>query len=142
MGESVPLGVAPISGDDGARAERSTAMEELRTSLRELLATVLERALGIALDGVERLAEWFDDVAARGGVRMNALLGGVRAVFGGRNPVWGAVVGAVSGLSPAGRVALILALVLALLLLPLTVVLLLLFLIVAAIVAAVRAAAH
>jgi hypothetical protein len=119
----------------------SAAMEELRASLRTLLATLLDRAFGIALERVEDLGRWLDEVAAHGGVRLNALLGGARAAVAGRSPVWGAIVGAMRGMSPAARVALIVALVLAVLLLPVTVVLLLLFLIVAAVVAAVRASA-
>ena len=104
------------------------AVEELRASLRTLLATLLDRAFGIALERVEDLGRWLDEMAAHGGVRLNALLGGARAAVAGRSPVWGAI-------------ALIVALVLAVLLLPVTVVLLLLFLIVAAVVAAVRASA-
>ncbi|OLS98512.1 hypothetical protein BJF90_09385 [Pseudonocardia sp. CNS-004] len=76
----------------------------------------------------------------RGGFRMNALIGGSRAVVGGGNPLWGALVGGLRALSPAARGALVAALVLAVLLLPVTVVLLLLFLIVVAIVGAARAA--
>jgi membrane associated rhomboid family serine protease len=128
------------TGLRAAGAER-TPTEELQASLRRLLATLLDRAVGVALEQVEALARWLDEVAARGGVRLNALLGGARAAVGGRSPVWGAVVGAMRGMSPATRVALIVVLVLAVLLLPVTVLLVLLFLIVAAIVAAVRASA-
>lgn len=103
-----------------------------------MLATLLDRAVGIALDKVERLARSLDDIAARGGVGLNALLGGLRSTLEGRNPLWGAVTGAVSALSTGAKIALFAALVLALLLLPVTVVLLLLALIVVAVVAAVR----
>jgi hypothetical protein len=78
------------------------AVEELRASLRTLLATLLDRAFGIALERVEDLARWLDEVAAHGGVRLNALLGGARAAIGGRSPVWGAIVGAVRGHEPCG----------------------------------------
>jgi hypothetical protein len=118
------------------------ALEELKASLRKLLATVLERAFGLALEKVETLAQSFDEIAARGGVPLNALLGGVRAGMQGRNPVWGAIRGAFGALSPGVRVAIIVALVLALVLLPVTVVLLLLVLIVAAVWLAVRAASR
>jgi hypothetical protein len=114
---------------------------ELRASLRRLLAALLDRAAGIALERVEDFARWLDEVAAHGGVRLNALVGGALAELAGRSPVWGAVVGAVRGMSPAARVTLIVALVLAVLLLPVTVVLLLLVLIVAAVAAVVRASA-
>jgi hypothetical protein len=145
MGETEASAVAPgvlrIPGGNGSGPDRQTPSEELRESLRRLLTTLLDRAFGIALDRVEDLAGWLDDVAARGGIRMNALLGGVRAGIGGRNPVWGAIVGGFRAMSPAAQVAVVAALVLAVLLLPLTVVLLLLVVIVAAVVAAARAAA-
>jgi hypothetical protein len=141
MGETTAPAALRILGGDGWGPDQQAAVEELRASLRRLLAALLDRAFGIALERVEDLARWLDDVAAHGGIRVNALVGGIRAAVGGRNPVWGAVVGAVRGMSPAARVALIVALVLAVLLLPVTVVLLLLFLIVAAVVAAVRASA-
>jgi hypothetical protein len=140
MGETTAPAALRIRGGDSWGPDQQAAVEELRASLRRLLAALLDRAFGIALERVEDLARWLDDVAAHGGIRVNALVGGIRAAVGGRNPVWGAVVGAVRGMSPAARVALIVALVLAVLLLPVTVVLLLLFLIVAAVVAAVRAA--
>jgi hypothetical protein len=142
MGEAVAPKVLRIPGGNGSEPDGPTPLEELRASLRTLLATLLDRAFGIALERVEGLAGWFDDVAAHGSLKVRALLGGARAALGGRNPIWGAVVGAVSGMSPAAKAALILALVLAVVLLPVTVVLLLLVLIVAAIVVAVRAAAR
>ena len=113
-------------------------LDQLEVSVRKLLATVLDRAFGLALDKVEGLARTFDDIAVRGGPRLNALLGGGRAAVEGRNVVWGAIRGPISALSPAAMAALIIALVLALVLLPVTVVLLLLGLIVAAVVAAAR----
>lgn len=113
-------------------------LRELKESLRRLLATLLERAVGLALDKVEQLARSLDEMATRGGPKLGALFGGARAALSGRNPVWGAIRGAVSALSPAAKVALVAALVLALLLLPVTVVLLLLVLIVVVVVAAVR----
>jgi hypothetical protein len=136
MGETAARGVPPVSGGSGA--DPGTSMDELKASLRRLLEAVLDRAFGLALDQVEALGDWFDEVAARGGVTVNALFGGVRAALGGRNAVWGVLVGAVAGMSPEARAVLIVALVLALLLLPLTVVLVLLTLIVAVIVVAIR----
>ncbi|MEN3271035.1 MAG: hypothetical protein V7646_7929 [Pseudonocardia sp.] len=122
-----------------AQPAEQTPLDELKASLRKLLATLMDRAFGLALDKVEVLAGKLDEVAARGGLGLNALLGGVRASLQGRNPIWGAIKGAVAAMSPAAKAALIVALVLALLLLPLTVVLLLLVLIVVAVWAAVRA---
>ncbi|OZM79138.1 hypothetical protein [Pseudonocardia sp. MH-G8] len=138
--EAVAPAVLRVPGGNGSGPGGPSPLEELRASLRRLLATLLERAFGLALDGVEGLAAWCDDVAARGGIRVNALLGGARAALGGRNPVWGALLGAVGRMGTGAKVALILALVLALVLLPVTVVLLLLVLIVAAVVAAIRTA--
>jgi hypothetical protein len=140
MGETGAPGVLRIPGGNGSGPDQLTPLEELKASLRRLLATLLDRAFGIALERVEDLAGWLDEVAARGGVRMNALLGGARAALGGRNPVWAAVRAGFRAMSPAVKVAVVAAFVLAVLLLPVTVVLLLLFLVVAAIVAAARAA--
>jgi hypothetical protein len=113
-----------------AGATELAPTEQLKASLRELLATLIDRAFGLALDAVEGLARRLEEVAARGGLRLNALLGGAKAVHEGRNPVWGAVREAVAAMSPVAKAALITALVLGVLLLPLIVVLLLLVLIV------------
>jgi hypothetical protein len=135
----------------GAPARRTTTsrpgrtgeaeFEELKESLRRLLATVLDRAFGIGLDAVERLAESLEESAARGGWRLNAFFGGARASLAGQNAVWGAIKGAFAALSPAAKAALVVVLVLAIVLLPVTVVLLLLALIVIAIVAAIKTSA-
>lgn len=127
-----------ISGGTTAQPAAPAAVDELKASLRKLLATLIERGFGLALEKVEELAGRLDEVAARGGIKMQALLGGVRASVQGRNPVWGAIRGAVGALSPAAKAALAVALVLAVILLPVTVVLLLLVLIVVAVWAAVR----
>jgi hypothetical protein len=110
----------------------------LKAALRELLAAVLERTFGIALDKVEQLSRTLDDIAARGGVKVGALWGGVRAAVAGKSPVWGAIRGAFSALGPGAQAAVIIVLVLAILLLPVTVVLILLLLIVVAIIVIVR----
>jgi hypothetical protein len=112
--------------------------ERLNASLRELLAALLERGFGITLDALERLARKLDAVAARSGVKVNALLGAVRAALEGKSMVWGSIKGGFSALSPAAKAAVILGLVLAVLLLPVTVVLLLLALIIVAVIAAVK----
>lgn len=117
----------------------ASPVDQLRTSLRELLATVLDRAFGLALDKVESLASSLEDMTARGGPKLNALLGGARAALEGRNPVWGAIRGAVASLSPVAKAALFTVLVLAVVLLPVTVLLLLLALIVVAVIVVTRA---
>jgi hypothetical protein len=113
-------------------------VERLKASLKELLRTLLRRAVGVALDQVEHLAKSFDAMAASGGFALSGVLGGIQARLAGKNPVWGAVKAAVGSLSPEVRVLLVLALVLALVLLPVTVVLLLIALIVVIIVVAAK----
>ena len=112
--------------------------DQLRDALRDLLAVVLERTFGMALDKIEQLSRTLDDIAARGGYKIGAVLGGARAAFVGKSPVWGAITGAFSALGPGAKAAIITVLVLALLLLPVTVVLVLLLLLAVAIVATVR----
>jgi membrane associated rhomboid family serine protease len=124
---------------NSSEASTRSPFDELKAKLRELLATLIERAFGVAMEKVEQLAKAFEDIAAHGGITFNALLGGARASLAGRSPVWGAIVAAVSSLSPGARAALIIALVLALILLPITVVLLLLALLVLAVVAVAKA---
>ena len=85
------------------------------------------------------LAGSLEDFAAHGGPKLSAVLGGATAALEGRNPIWGAIRGAVSAMSPAVKAALIIVLVLALVLLPVTVLVVLIVLIVLAIIAAVRA---
>lgn len=81
-----------MTDDDGQtfpNGAGGSPTDQLKASLRELLATVLKRAFGIALEKVEKLAGAFEDMAARGGFTLIALLGGARASPRGRNPVWG-----------------------------------------------------
>ncbi|HEY2202896.1 MAG TPA: hypothetical protein VGH99_00260 [Pseudonocardia sp.] len=131
---------APRTADrpGGPEAPHRADLDDLKASLRRLLAALLERGFGLALDKVEDLSSSLDDMASHGGFALGAVFGGVKALSQGGNPVWGAIKGAVSSLSPGAKAALIAVLVLALLLLPVTVVLLLLLLIVLAVVAAVR----
>lgn len=105
-------------------------ISELRASLRELLAALVRRAFGIALDQVEELAEGLDAMVARGGPTVNALFGGALAHLEGRNRFWAAARRAVASLSAGQRAALVAILVLAVVLLPITVLLVLLALIV------------
>jgi membrane associated rhomboid family serine protease len=142
MGETAAREVPRFSGGRRADQDELASTDELKARLRSLLDTLLDRLFGLALEQVEALGAWFDEIAARGGVRVNALLGGARAALVGRSPVWGAVRGAFAGMSPEAKIAVIVALVLAVLLLPLTVVLVLLALIVAAIVVAATAASR
>ncbi|WP_297659450.1 hypothetical protein [Pseudonocardia sp.] len=104
-----------------------------------MLTALLERGFGLALEKVEDLALKFDRMAAQGGPKLGALLGGAREAMAGQNPIWGAIRGAVSAMSPATKALLVAVLVLAIVLLPVTAVLLLVALIVLAVVVAVRA---
>jgi hypothetical protein len=122
-------GTATRAGIAGQPPEQAPTAR-LEASLRELLATLIDRAFGLALDAVEGLARRLEDVAVRGGLPLNALLGGAKAVHEGRNPVWGAIRETVAAMSPVAKAALITALVLGVLLLPLIVILLLLVVIV------------
>ena len=106
--------------------------------MRDLLSVVLERTFGMALDKIEQLSRTLEDIAARGGYKIGALFGGVRAAVAGESPVWGTITGTFSALGPGVKAAIIIVLVLALLLLPVTVALVLLMLIAVAIVATVR----
>ncbi|MCE0763869.1 hypothetical protein LWC35_13255 [Pseudonocardia kujensis] len=136
---------APRSGngtrpaDPGPAERRDAAVADLKQSLRDLLRTVLRSSVGLVLEHVEDLGGTIQKMATSGGLAMGGLLGGVRAGLAGKNPIWGALKGAVGAMSTGMRVAIILALVLAILLLPITVVLLLVALIVLIIVAAAKA---
>ena len=100
------------------------------------------RGVAAALQTVDPLREKLKDVTSRrGGVVMGAAGGLVKAFGAGTNPVWGAVKGAIGGLSTKTKVLIVLALVLGLLLGPVVLVVVLLALLVFAVVAAVRASA-
>lgn len=109
------------SGTTSLPQPAQDATTELRASLYELLAVQLDRALGIALDKVEDLADGLENVAASGGVGMSALLGGVVGRLGGRNVAWSAIRGAFSAMTTAQRAGVVLALTLAVVLLPVAV---------------------
>ncbi|MEU7812706.1 hypothetical protein [Pseudonocardia sp. NPDC049154] len=138
-------GDAPRSSDRSRQPgldpveRRNAAVADLKESLRDLLRTLLRSSVGLVLENVEDLGGLVQKFAASGGVAMGGLLGGVRAGLAGKNPIWGALKGAVGAMSTGMRVAIILALVLAIVLLPITVVLLLVALIVLIIVAAAKA---
>ena len=120
------------------------AIEWLKTHIHQLLETARDRGAMLTEKIKQKIQEWIEtlvDEVAHGGVGMQAGLEGVRAALTGKNPVWAAIKGLVSGLSTKAKVALILLLGLGLLLGPVLLVVLLLALLVMAIVSAVRAAA-
>lgn len=116
-------------------------VEWLKTQVHGLLETVRDRGEVLAT----KFQEWMDtlvETVANGSAGMRAGLEGIRAALTGRNPLWAAIKGLVSGLSGKAKAALVLLLVFGLLLAPVLLVVLLLVLLVAALVAAVRGAAE
>jgi hypothetical protein len=113
-------------------------VDQLKSSLRTLANVLIDRGAKAALGAVDRLSGKLEGIASRRGALIGASAGWLKAVAGGTNPVWGAVKGAIGGLSTNTKVLIVLALVLALLLGPVVLVVLLLGLLVWAVVAAVR----
>ncbi len=117
------------------------ALRRLVRRLQKLLGALVHGGVAAALQTVDRLREKLKDVTSRGGVVMGAAGGLLKALGAGTNPVWGAVKGAIGGLSTKTKVLIVLALVLGLLLGPVVLVVVLLALLVFAVVAAVRTSA-
>ena len=118
------------------------ALTRLLRRLQKLLGALVHRGVAPALQIVDRLREKLKEVTSRrGGVVMGATGGLLKALGAGTNPVWGAVKGAIGGLSTKTKVLIVLALVLGLLLGPVVLVVVLLALLVFAVVAAVRTSA-
>lgn len=122
------------TGDVVPQPTPLTPGQQLKASLRELLGVALDRAAAFAAEKVDQVTQSLEHLAADGGPKISALLGGVEAKLAGANPVWGAVKGAYGALSPAARVGILLLLVLAVVLLPVTLLLVLLGLIVLAVI--------
>jgi hypothetical protein len=118
--------------------------DAVATSLGPALRDLREATLRYATVKVSRkLQEWADglnDLAANGGSATRAVVEGLKAKLGGRNPVWAAIKGAWSGASPTRKLAVVLILLLMLLLSPVVLLVLVIGLLVAALVAGVRAA--
>ena len=113
-------------------------LTRLLRRLQKLLGALVHRGVAAARQTVDRLHEKLKGATSRGGVVMGAAGGLLKALGAGTNPVWGAVKGAIGGLSTKTKVLIVLALVLGLLLGPVVLVVLLLALLVFAVVAAVR----
>jgi hypothetical protein len=118
----------------------SPSVEQLKVSLRKLLGAVVDKGVDVAAQGVERLSDKLEDVAHSGGPLVGAAGGGVRAALAGKNPLWGAVKGAVVNLSTGTKLLIVLAVVLGLLLGPVVLVVALVAGLVLAITVAVRSA--
>lgn len=113
-------------------------VDQLKSSLQRLVGVLADSGAKAALRTVDRLSGKLEDITSRDGALTGAAAGGLKAVAAGKNPVWGAVKGAIGGLNTKTKVLIVLAIVLGLLLGPIALVLLLLGLLVFAIVAAVR----
>ncbi len=124
----------PLGGRGASDPTPPSPGQLLKASLRGLLSAAVDRVAGFAMDKVDDVAGSLENVAAEGGPKIGAILGGVQAKLSGGNLVWGAAKGAFGALSPGAKVGILLLLVLALVLLPVTVVLVLLALIVLVIV--------
>jgi pheromone shutdown protein TraB len=111
----------------------------LKTHVRQLLDGVRDRG-EVLTKNIQELMDSLVDTVANGGAGMKAGVDGIRAALTGKNPVWAAIKGLVSGLSGKAKAALVLLLVLGLLLGPVLLVVLLLALVVAALIAVIRAA--
>ena len=121
-----------------SRGTQSAPDDQLKTSLQGLANVLIDRGAKTGLGSVDRLSGKLEGIASRGGALTGATTGGLKAIAGGRNPVWGAVKGWFTGLSTTTKVLIVLALVLAVLLAPVVLLVLLLGLLVWAVIAAVR----
>jgi hypothetical protein len=83
-----------------------------------LVGVLVDRGANAALRTV-RLSGKLEDITERGGALTGAAGGGLKAVAAGKNPVLGAVMGVIGGLSTTTKVLIVLAIVLGLLLGPL-----------------------
>ena len=112
--------------------------ERIRTSLQQLGVAAIDRAAGAAVDKVDDLSERLEEITANGGVGLGAAFGAGNAMMAGKNPVWGAVMGAWGALSTGTKVAIVVGLVLLGLLGPVALIVALVVLLVVAIVKAVK----
>jgi hypothetical protein len=136
-----PLRPSPSNSRSAHRSPAEPPVDQLKSSLQRLLGVLVDRGAKAALRAVDHLSGKLEDITSRGGALTGAAAGGLKAVAGGKNPFWGAVKGAIGGLSTKTKVMIVLALVFGLLLGPVVLVVLLLGLLVFAIVAAVRSRA-
>jgi hypothetical protein len=122
----------------------ATKSAPVATSLAPALSDLREAALLYATAKVSRKVEdWADDLndfVASGGSTTQAVVGGLKAMLRGKNPVWAAIKGAWSGASSELKLAVVLILILTLLLGPVVLLVLVLGLLIAALVAGIRAA--
>jgi hypothetical protein len=147
LAEAAP-GPAPVAGTGSAPAPAAPPSASDR--LRALAVTMIDRLAAAATAKVEEVSDRLGDMAADAakgaldgagagkGVFANAAIQGALAKLQGRNPVWAAIKGGVSAMSPTTKVLLGLLLILVAVLSPVLLIVLALVLLVAAIVGAVR----
>jgi hypothetical protein len=116
--------------------------DQLTANLGKLLGALIDKGVRSALSTVDRFCDKLEEVTRRGGVLPAVAGGGLAALFAGRNPLWGALKGAIMGVSPTTVVLVVVGIVLALVLGPVFLVLLLLGLVGVAVVVAVRSGAR
>jgi hypothetical protein len=124
-----------VAGEDSAApADDHDHHEDLADGaghgVRGVLSDLAKAGLLMAADVVDRLIERLADIAAGRGPLPAAGFRAAVAALVGKNPIWEAIKGGFSALSPGAKVLVIIALVLAAILLPVTVLLLLIALIV------------
>ncbi|MBD8052344.1 hypothetical protein ICV35_01525 [Rhodococcus ruber] len=117
----------------------AAAVEWLKTHVRWLARAVRKRRDAVLRDAPASTDQLIDTVT-EGSASTRAVLKGAGAALTGKNPVWAAVKGLISGLSTRTKILLALLVVLVALLAPVLLVVALLALLVAWLVAAVRAA--
>jgi uncharacterized membrane protein YdbT with pleckstrin-like domain len=116
--------------------------DQLTASLGKLWGALVDRGVRSTRSVVDRFIDSLDEVTRRGGVLPAVAGGGLAALLSGRNPIWGAVKGAIVGSSPTTIVLVVVGIVLALVLGPVFLILLLLGLVGVAVVVAVRSGAR
>jgi hypothetical protein len=132
-------GAAPVSGTGSVPAPSAS------DRLRALAVTMIDRLAAAATAKVEEVSDRLGDMAADAakgaldgagagkGVFANAMIQGGLAKLQGRNPVWAAIKGGVSAMSPTTKVLLGLLLILVAVLSPVLLIVLALVLLIAAI---------
>jgi hypothetical protein len=126
---------APPSASDRLRALAVGMIDRLAAAATAKVEEMSDRLGDMAADAAK---DALGGVGAGGGVFANAVLQGGLAKMQGRNPVWAAIKGGVSAMSPTTKALLGLLLILLAVLSPVLLLVLALVLLVAAIVGAVR----
>ncbi|HWN25356.1 MAG TPA: hypothetical protein VNP37_00190, partial [Actinomycetospora sp.] len=133
-----PAPTPPPSASDRLRALGVSMIDRLAAAATVKVEEVADRLGDMAADAAKDALGGAGAGAGGGGVFANAVLQGGLAKLQGRNPVWAAIKGGVSAMSPTTKVLVGLLLILLAVLSPVLLIVLALVLLVAAIVGAVR----